>query len=322
MLDIISFGSATEDVFVHVPKTNFGPDFCVFRPGTKIDIENMEYFIGGGATNTAVGFSRFGLKAGAVFAIGDDESGATVLKELRKEKVDTKNALVVKGKKTSYSVILTGFGRDRVILVYCSSTAMLNKIKIDWKKIKAKWFYVSSLHAEPKMLKEIARHAKKINAKVAFNPGQKELELGIGGIKNIFGKVNILILNNHEAMKLTGSADIKRNLAKLLEIAEVVVITEGQNGAHASDGNFVYSIKPYEVNVVDSTGAGDAFGCGFVGAFLKGKNVEDCMKFGTANACSVIMYLGTKNKLLRWNEVPKFIKEHSKNGKSVEVQKL
>lgn len=322
MLDVISFGSATEDVFVHVPKKNFGAGDCVFHPGAKIEIEGMEYFIGGGATNTAVGFSRLGLRAGAMFAIGDDDSGAAVLKEMKKEKVDTKNAVLVKGKNTSYSVILTGFGRDRVVLVYSSSTAMLNKAKINWKKIRARWFYISSLHAEPRMLKEIAGHAKKIKAKVAFNPGQKELELGIIGIKRIFGKVNVLQLNSLEAMKLTGSVDTHRNLIKLLELAEIVVITEGKEGAHVTDGKAIYSIKPYEVKIVDSTGAGDAFGCGFVGALARGKGTKDCMKFGTANACSVLMYLGTKNKLLKWSEVGKFIKTHSKKDNEIMVEKI
>jgi len=164
MLDIISIGSATADVFVHIPKVFTGKGTFVFRPGTKVDIEEMDYFTGGGATNTSVAFSRMGLKAGALCVVGADASGIKVMSVLRKEKVNTKLVHKMKGKNTSYSVILTGFGRDRVILNYCKATASLGEAKINVGKLKAKWFYISSLHSEPILLKRIVEQAKKIGA--------------------------------------------------------------------------------------------------------------------------------------------------------------
>jgi len=311
MFDVISIGSATEDVFIQVPKKFFGKgEFC-FRPGIKVEIEKMDYFTGGGATNTSVGFSRLGLRAAAFCAVGNDESAKEVIAKLREEKVGTQFVARVRGKNTPYSVILTGFGRDRVVLNYSGATALLSSAKISWKNLKARWFYVSSLHSKPVLLKKIVAHAKRTGAKLAVNPGQRELEAGFHGLKKIFGKVEVLMVNSEEALKLTGSADIQRNLKKLSGIGGIVVITDGKHGAHASKDGYVYSIKSFDVEPLDATGAGDAFGSGFTGAVIKGKSIENALLWGTSNANSVIQYLGTKNKLLRDGGMKKFSRKYA-----------
>src|SRR3989344_3867046 len=310
MLDVVSVGSATEDVFVHVRGKLDGEKFCLI-PGSKIDIEKMETFTGGGATNTSVAFSRLGLNAGILSVVGNDEAAHTVEKNLRDEKVSTEFLVKTKGN-TQYSVILTGFGKDRIILYYSNHTT-LGKTKNNLQKINAKWFYISSLHEKPDFLKKIVAHAKKTKSKIAFNPGQQELELGVSGFKKLFGKIDVLILNKEEALKLTGSADPHRNLEKLSEIAEFVVITAGKDGAFATDGNRIYSAKSFEkIEVLDATGAGDAFGSGFVSGIIKGKGIEEGLRRGTLNANSVIMYLGTKNILLTEKGLKEFEKKHGK----------
>lgn len=312
-LDVVCIGSATRDVFLYVPQRFFTHNEFVFRPGAKVDVEEMRYSTGGGATNTAVGFSRLGLRAGIACALGNDDNAWHITKELKREKVDTRLAVKLPSLRTAYSVILTGFGRDRVILCYSHATTMLGKAKIDWGRVNAKWFYVSSLHGENEVLRKIAGQAHRIGAKIAFNPGQRELVLGVKGLKELVGKVEVLILNSEEALRLTRSGDIKRNLKALQEIAGVVVVTEGKEGAHAAQDDWSYSMKPFDVKVLDVTGAGDAFSSGFVAALAKGKGVEDALPWGSANAASVITRLGAKNILLTEKEMEKFLAGHKGN---------
>ena len=322
MLDVISIGSATEDVFVYLPRGYMNRETCILVPGSKVEIEGIEYFTGGGAMNTSVSFSKLGMKAGILCAVGDDESAAEILAELKKQGVDASNVVKIRGAHTAYSVILTGKGKDRIILHYGGTTAMLGHSKIKFDGLRTKWFYVSSLHSDAALLGKIAAHSKKIGAKIAFNPGHKELSLGLPELGRILGRVDVLLLNVEEALKLTGSADVHRNLRKLSEFANFIAITEGKHGAHATDGKGAYFMRPYDVEVVDVTGAGDAFGSAFAAAVMKGKGAEEALRWGTANASAEVMHLGTKNTILSESGIKKFIAKYGSGKTGVEREEF
>ena len=77
--------------------------------------------------------------------------------------------------------------------------------------------------------------------------------------------------------------------------------------------NFLYQ-KPYKVRVVDVTGAGDAFNSAFIAALYYGNDVGTALKWGSAQAASVISHLGAKNRLLSVKEILKFIGSHKHFG--------
>ena len=124
MLDVITIGSATRDVFLksegfeirkHADSPT-GIEQC-FPLGAKIEIKDVVFTTGGGGTNTAVTFSRQGLKTGSVGSVGDDFNGREVIKELKREKVKL-FFNVHKDDFTAYSVILVYPNAERTILSY------------------------------------------------------------------------------------------------------------------------------------------------------------------------------------------------------------
>ena len=311
MLDIIAIGNATMDVFVHVhPRVFKGA--IGFVPGSKVEVEDIDFFTGGGASNVAVGLSRLGLKTGIIAMLGNDESASAIIDELKKEKVSTSLISFSSKNRTAYSVILTGFHRDRVVLTYSGAVKELAQGgAIKSGKLDSKWIYVSSFHSPSNVLKKIFSHAREKGIKIAYNPGIQELKEGLHKFSEIAENTDILLMNSSEALTLTGSADIERNLHTLSKIAAIAVITEGPHGVHATDGNYIYSKKPFDVKVLDTTGAGDAFNSGFIGAIANGKTVEEAIDWGTANSNSVIQYLGTKNILLTKGGIAKMLKKYS-----------
>lgn len=78
----------------------------------------------------------------------------------------------------------------------------------------------------------------------------------------------------------------------------VVVITDGANGAQASDGRTVWLLPARDVPVVSMLGAGDAFGSAFTLEYARSGDVACALALGTANAASVIGVVGAKNGLL------------------------
>ncbi len=312
--DVVCVGNATIDVFIQLKGEVQGCNLLL-PVGAKKEIDSIFYSTGGGATNTAVGFKRLGLNTAVLAAVGKDFEGKIVLNELRKEKINTKLIARLPGFNTSYSAILTGFGADRIILTYGGATTHLGEERqVRWGMLsQAKWLHITSFHSKPHLLEKVLAFSEQKQVPVSFNPGMSEIKLGLQKLLPLLQRVDVLLLNRAEAAFLTRETKIEKILRKLQAIVPLVVVTEGRQGAHATNGAYYYFKPTYKVKIADTTGAGDAFHCGFVAAIIKGLPVEKAMSWGNANAQSVIMYLGAKNKLLSLHEIEAFIREHETN---------
>lgn len=317
MFDVITFGSAIRDIFVY--SKNFrileseesvtGRAFC-FDLGSKIEIEKIIFTTGGGGTNSACGFSRLGLKSAVVTQIGNDAGGRIIMEDLKKEKVDSHFLLKSEVFSTAYSIILSIPGGERTILVHRGASENIPYHDIPWKKLKARWFYVTSLGGDFMLLEKIFKVAGEKKIKVAITPGSRELEKPYD-LFPLIKKADILFLNQEEAAKLTGLSFKKpQEILKKLdeEIRGIVVMTCGAQGSMAALENKIYQAGILKVVVVERTGAGDAFGCGFLTGMILKNKIEDALQLGTANAASVIQKIGAKNGLLSKMDLEDFQK--------------
>lgn len=294
--DIITFGSAVKDVFIDTDISEKGK-FISYAVGSKILIKDLKVDIGGGGTNTAVAFSRFGLRTGCICKVGDDENGKDILKLLNKEGVKFLGK-IEKKVQSGYSIILDSKEKNRTILTYKGVNDDIAFKDISLRKLKTKWIYCSSLLGKSfETQKKLIRILKKRGVKFVFNPSSyliKRKELG-----GLLKLANILILNKQEARRLVkkGEKDLVVELNKLG--AKIVVITDKNNIITGYDGVKKYYLKPNRVKVVERTGAGDAFASGFVAGQIVGKDIMESLKLGLKESENVIKYFGAKNKLLR-----------------------
>lgn len=302
---VLCIGNAAMDAFVEMPKQHLKKNCLVIPAGTKIETKNLSLFSGGGATNTAVGFSRLGLKTAIMASVGKDYFGREIRAELKREKVNEQHLFETKKYCTAFSVILTGFG-DRIILVYRGATRHLTEPKaLNMAALaKTEWLYLGSLHAATGTAKKIISTAKKAGTKIAFNPGKSELEKKLKGISGI----EVLLVNEKEAEQITQKKSVKQSLKALARIAKAVVITKGADGAGAFDGKRYYSVKSKKIRVKDTTGAGDAFNSGFLSEIIKGHGIPAALRAGIENSCSTIKFVGAKNRLLNTKEMQKALK--------------
>lgn len=308
--DIVTIGAATRDVFLQskhikiIRDENFstGEAEC-FSLGSKIEIDQVTFETGGGGTNTAVGFSRQGWKTAFLGRIGDrDARGQEILKALRQEKVDV--SLVIKDhrKITGYSVLLLTARGERTVLVYRGASADFTPAQITASRWRSRWIYVSSLGGQYEVLRTIWKSARRRQAKIAWNPGSGELAHGLKKLKPLLAQTDILVVNQEEAARLMGNTrhqDLQsfRWLSKL--VSGITVVTQGSEGSLAALAGQAWHCGTRPISVVDTTGAGDAFGCGFVGAYIRTGHIPTAMRFATANSESVIKHIGAKDGLLR-----------------------
>jgi ribokinase len=320
MYDVITFGSALVDTFVYTGLheiKNKGKKFIAYNVGEKFLIKETEQFTGGGGSNTAVSFSRLGLKTGIITKLGNDPVADIVLKELKKENI-TFLGKKIKGK-SAFSVVLDSFERDRTILTY---KAINNDIGInDIKLRKTKWLYFSSLMGKShKTQEKLARIAKKKGIKIAYNPSSYQTSQGRKYLSKILKNTDLLVFNMDEAKMISNKNKPETILKDLTKLGpKTVCITDGKEAVYVYNTNKMYKAKPHKMKVLERTGAGDAFASGFVAGIVKGKSIEQSIAIGITNSESVIQYRGAKNKLLKYSEVLKILK---KKPVEVEVVKL
>jgi len=316
MFDIVTFGSATRDLFIRSKdfKTLKNKEFITgqgicFNSGSKIYLDDLFFATGGGGTNTAATFSMQGLKTAYVGMVGKDTGGRAIKEELRDLKITSFISEDDKFK-TAYSIIVSVSLKERTILVYNGACHYLETKDIPFTKLKAKWFYIAGLSGKSaQTLLPIINFAQKNKIKVALNPGATQLNPGLNKLKNILDTVDVLLLNQEEGAKLAGLAfDKEKEIFKKLDkyVRGIVIMTKGPEGVVVSDGKYIYSAGTFrEKKYADRTGAGDAFGSGFVSGLIKTNKIEEAIRLGSANGTAVVEEMGAKNGLLTKSQFEK-----------------
>lgn len=306
---ILTVGAATQDVFLtgkalHGRRDVRTRDYVEQFPlGAKVDVEHVYFETGGGATNAAVTFARQGLHVGYIGKIGHDPAGAEVMRVLRKEGVAT-DRVVQDGKLTTgYSAILLASSGERTILSHRGASHSLGAGDVAIRTIEADWMYITSLAGNFDLLAKLLKHANLHGIQVAIDPGAAELAQP-KKLKSLLPLVTVLKCNSKELSLLFGGADAKESVIKAAHACPYVVGTDGPAGAYAAAGGTLYQAGQYQkVKGVDRTGAGDAFGSGFVAALAKGADIEDALTLASANATSVVTQIGSKPGILKTSRV-------------------
>lgn len=330
MFDVITIGTATRDVFLRSPLFKgeikdqkelkklgiHAEEAACFGLGSKIGIEEPVIEVGGAAINAATTFARQGFKTAAFFKIGNDESGKAIINGLKKEKISSLG-LIDKKVKTAFSTILLSPDSERTILTYRGASETIKETEIPFPKLKSKWVYMSPSNIHSNLVKKIVDHFYKSGASIAINPSNAMIKLGIKKLLPILRKTKVLILNREEASYLTkidynNGKEIFRRMDKIIE--GVFIMTDGPKGAWISDNKNLYQIKTFFSNkVIDKTGAGDAFGSGFVAGLIqkneqciKGlcsvENIKYAARLASANATSAVEKIGATPGILSKKE--------------------
>ncbi len=325
--DFITIGGSTRDIsfftkegiLIKNPKDILRQELLAFEYGAKIKVNNFNYSYGGGAANSAVCLANFGFKVSCLSAIGDDENGRMILKNLKSREVKTDLIKVEKGEESGTSFVLVAPSGERIIFAQRGTNNLLKLTKRDLKELdKAKNVYIASLAgAWYKNLEDIFSVAEDNGQKVFWNPGMTQLLSGYKRIGRFIRKVTVLALNQDEALQLLHSSkklngfDDKalknpENLARAINLlgAKISVITLGSKGVIAFDGNKIYRKKILkEKKRVDTTGIGDIFNSSFAAGYVMYEgDIEKALNLALKNAASKVGHLGAQNGLMKFKK--------------------
>jgi ribokinase len=300
---IVSIGKAVQDVFMQSSNafeehTHKGVVYEQLPVGQKLHLDDVIFSTGGNATNAATTFARQRLHSHYVWCLGNDMASEVILRTLDGEGVDTSAVFQDNHYRSSYSVILMLKGGERTILNYPGVMPRGDDSNLDLDAIaSADWLYLSSL-GDMELLEKLVSFAAEHNVKVMLNPASTELAHP-EKLRSLLEDVEVLITNKEEAMEIVEGQSTEELVRHGLHYCPTVIVSDGPNGVVASDGKTLVTAGMYEdVKVVDRTGAGDAFGSGFLSQWSKGASLKDSIIFASANSTSVVTKIGAKEGIL------------------------
>jgi sugar/nucleoside kinase (ribokinase family) len=302
---IVSIGAAVQDVFLShsdefkpVTDKTLHEQVMRLEMGGKADVNNINFSTGGGATNASVTFARQGLLAQFMGTIAQDPAGQAVLNDLDQENVDTSYVSYSEKFNTGYSLLLLAPNGERTILTYRGASTHYDVHNFDLKDVEADWLYVSSVAGQMNVLDKIFHQAREKGMKIFFNPGKRELEQ-TQKLKGLLQDVTVLSVNKEEMQQIVHGETSEELALHAVGLVDVAIVSDGPNGVVACDGKTIVTAGMYQdVKVIDRTGAGDAFGSGFLSQWCNGASLKDSIIFGSANSTSVVTFIGAKKGIL------------------------
>ncbi|MGQ9760168.1 MAG: carbohydrate kinase family protein [Candidatus Methanomethylicaceae archaeon] len=288
MLDLLSIGNINIDLSFYISGMP--------EPDGEV-LGDLGIYHGGAAANFAVGASRLGLKVGLLACIGDDQFGRDAIKELERERVDTSYVKTVKGAKTGIVCILVEKSGARRMIAHRGANTYLEGALGDLPEVK----FLQLCNVNKKVLMKV-KGASLGRSKITLDPGGGVIEFVPEDLKGI----EVLLLNELECKLLTG-LDYKEGAKWLSKYVKFVVVKMGDRGAYLFDGKGGVIHEALKVNVVDTTGAGDAFDAGFMAALVNGMSKMDCLRWGIATASMKIQKRGAREGLPTLKELREFL---------------
>jgi len=268
------------------------------------ETKSFSNYVGGSATNVAKNMTQLGFNTVIIASIGDDDLGKFIQKDLKNIKLSLKYIDIKKHKSTSLIKVSRSLGTPefkpyRQADFYIEPNQIQNELLKKSKIFHTTCFALSKNPAQTTILQK---------AKEAYDKGC-QLSIDLNYAQKIWGDEPILpVLETycqyHPFVKLSDD-DAFRIFNRTLSNQEIfnyfiglgaklVCFTKGKEGAFVAikDVGIVFQAAPKVDNVVDATGAGDAFWSGFLAGYLEGLNTKEALIMANKLVAKKIQYIG------------------------------
>jgi ribokinase len=342
-MNVLTIGGAMVDTIVTIASDrieqmkmlNAESSYLLLEEGIKTEADQISTSTGGGAVNAAVAAARLGNATSTIVKLGQDAKARTILDRLTEEGVDLRWIAMDDEAPTGASVIISSHDRNAAVFTYRGANTKLEAIDIPAAAFERKELvYVANLsNQSADCYPLIVGRAKAAGARLAVNPGVRQLTARYDDFWASLGHIDILSVNRSEAQALMprllqsfgeGGAPLairsgepvpplakrglrnggyEMSLAKFLGAliklgVGAVVLTDGANGAFIAKGHDLYFHEAPHVVAAATTGAGDAFSATFACYASQTNDVARALSAAALNAASVVKFVDTQSGLL------------------------
>jgi sugar/nucleoside kinase (ribokinase family) len=286
---VVCAGIVVADVFVP-------PLARLPGPGELVATGDFVVETGGCAANTAVALARLGVAPAVVAKVGHDLFGDFVEQELAGEGVDVSGLGRADGLGTSKTVIVPVSGEDRRYIHTFGANAALEAADLapalvaPPEILSIGGYLVLPALRQAELADQLAA-ARSLGVRTVFDVvAPADRALTVADVAEVLPEVDFFVPNDDEAGALTGESDPRRQAERLLELgAGTVVVTMGERGLLAMTREETIELPASHVELVEPSGAGDAFAAGLICGLLEGLDLRGCLELASvvgASACT------------------------------------
>ncbi len=300
MYDLVSIGSLTIDLFFHGNSLTVRDGRFDLAYGGKYFVDHFYESLGGGATNVAIGTRRLGVDVTLKTTIGDNGFRTFVEERLQKEHVSYIHSHFDKSYQSISCILLTPKGEKTVINFRTPHQQIFSSDRERRGLLRTQAVFLGNLSDVSYTQKvETVQFFKKNEKFIFANFGAEDCNRSREQIHELLQYIDVLIVNGHEFADIMKTPyekiDFDSNLYYSLKAPNLkaLIITRDKKGSngYAAEG-FYYQVAVEPPNLVDSTGAGDAYTAGFISSYLKHQQISQAMEAGAKYAATILAKIG------------------------------
>jgi ribokinase len=342
-MKVLTVGSAMIDTIAIIDSgriermtmLNADSSFLLLEEGRKTEAEEVSWYVGGGAVNSAVAMARLGMNVAVLAKTGADARADAVVQLLEREGISTAWVKRDPRSPTGAAILVASHDRNAAIFTFRGANTLLQVDDLHDEAFSADVLYIANLSNESAdCFPAIVKRGKKRGALIAANPGPRQLSARGEAFLESLAAIDILILNQIEADQLVPrlvtrwgeggpvpsfapgeqvpalaarglvAGGFQMSIVSYLRaIAQLgpkyVAVTGGARGAFVGSREEIMFCPALDTKIVGTAGAGDAFGATLTSYLALGNGIDEALRAATINSASVVGHVDTQSGLLR-----------------------
>ncbi|WP_282925936.1 ribokinase [Helcococcus kunzii] len=300
-MKILNFGSINIDFVYSVNR--------IVQEGETIASNNLEIFNGGKGFNQSISIARSGIEVYHFGKVGED--GKYLIDCLSESNVNTDFIIVDKNKRTGNAIIQRDRLGNNCIILYSGTNKSFTNNEIDNVLSKFNKNDILLLTNEVNKVEYIIKESTKKGMIIIFNPAPFKKKILNYNLKN----VDYLVINEIEGQGLANIKNQRNDSDRLIKILAdkypktKIILTLGKNGSIYYYNNQMIKKEIYNVNVVDTTGAGDTYIGYFISGLIQSKSVNEILDISTAASALCVTKKGAEPSIPTIETVNNFLRK-------------
>lgn len=270
----------------------------------KLHARAREEVGGGPAANAAVTVASLGGSARFIGAVGDDHLGSELIAELTRLGVDATRVRVVAGRRSPLSAITVDERGDRAIINHTDQELFAAARAVGHEDLRDADAVLADVRWPSATLAALGW------ARDHGVPGIVDFDIGAGEPEPLLATASHIAFSADALRRLAGPGDLTGSLRRVSDMTDAwIAVTDGGNGTYWLDDGAILHMEAYQVEVLDTTGAGDVFHGAFALGLASGRSESDSVRLGSAAAAITCTTFGGRSGIPSKDEVETFLEE-------------